>query len=199
MGDERLLERTRRGDADAVSRLFASYQAPIYRYAVHMCGRDAGDDIVQETFLTVMRQPGRYDPARGPVIAYLLGIARHLALKRLMAAGAWAPLGDPVEERAADGPVQETALDSLSRLETIEAVRSAVQSLPPLYREVVILCELQEMDYAAAAAVIQCPIGTIRSRLHRARTLLSVKLAAMASFERATAGEQPAGFGRTRA
>jgi DNA-directed RNA polymerase specialized sigma24 family protein len=69
VGDERLLERACRGDADAVSRLFASHQASIYRYAVHMCGRDAGDDIVQETFLTVMRQPGRYDSARGPVIA----------------------------------------------------------------------------------------------------------------------------------
>ena len=86
--DDRLLERACKGDADAVSRLFASYQAPIYRYAVHMCGRDAGDDIVQETFLTVMRQPGRYDPDRGPVVGYLFWIARHLALKRLKAAGA---------------------------------------------------------------------------------------------------------------
>jgi RNA polymerase sigma-70 factor (ECF subfamily) len=58
-------------------------------------------------------------------------------------------------------------------------VRAAVRSLPPQYREVIVLCELQEMDYAAAAGVIRCPIGTVRSRLHRARTLLSAKLAAM--------------------
>ena len=193
MGDERLLERACRGDAEAVSRLFASYQAPIFRYAVHMCGRDAGDDIVQETFLTVMRQPGRYDPARGPVAGYLFGIARNLALKRLTSRGA-AVFSDELDrdEQTAD-PAQETALDSLTRMETIEAVRAAVESLPPLYREVVVLCELQEMDYAAAAAIIQCPVGTVRSRLHRARALLSVKLAVMPHFARATAGKEPAG------
>ena len=179
MGDERLIERASRGDADAISRLFARYQAPVYRYAVHMCGRDAGDDIVQETFLTVMRQPGRYDSTRGPVIGYLFGIARHLALTRLRlrAAGAFADELDEDEETA--DPAQETALDSLTRAETIEAVRAAVRSLPPQYREVVVLCELEEVDYAAAAGIIQCPIGTVRSRLHRARTLLSAKLAAM--------------------
>ncbi len=99
MDDERLLERASRGDADAVSTLFARHQASIYRYAVHMCGRDAGDDVVQETFLTVMRQPGRYDPQRGPVIGYLLGIARNLALKRLASRpGAFAVELDEREE-----------------------------------------------------------------------------------------------------
>ena len=197
--DERLLLRACKGDADAVSRLFASYQAPIYRYAVHMCGRDAGDDIVQETFLTVMRQPGRYDPARGPVVGYLFGIARHLALKRLAAAGVWVASEELADEDIGAGTDQESAFDSLTRTETIEAVRAAVQSLPPMYREVVVLCELQEMDYAAAAGIIQCPIGTVRSRLHRARALLSGKLAAMPAFARATAGKQPAEPHRNKA
>ena len=69
-----------------------------------------------------------------------------------------------------------TALDDLTRAETIASVRAAVQSLPPVYREVVVLCELQDLDYAAAAGIVQCPIGTIRSRLSRARTLLAAKL-----------------------
>jgi len=184
--DERLLERARKGDEDAVSRLFARYQAAIYRYAVHMCGRESGDDIVQETFLTVMRQTGRYDPARGTVLAYLFGIARHLALKRLSASGLRAACEDPSD--TTPDLEQETALDRLTRVEAIEAVRAAVQSLPHQYREVIVLCELQEMDYATAATVIQCPVGTVRSRLHRARTLLSAKLAAM----------QPAGVRRDR-
>jgi RNA polymerase sigma-70 factor (ECF subfamily) len=188
--DERLLERACRGDADAVSRLFARYQAPIYRYAAHMCGRDAGDDIVQETFLTVLRQPGRYDHARGPVVGYLFGIARHLALRRLRASGAWAPADEDLGREDQTGEsAQETVLDSLTRTETIEAVRAAVRSLPPQYREVIVLCELQEMEYAAAAGILQCPIGTVRSRLHRARAMMSAKLAAM----------QPAGLHRTRA
>jgi RNA polymerase sigma-70 factor (ECF subfamily) len=179
VGDERLLERACKGDADAVSRLFARHQASIYRYAVHMCGRDAGDDIVQETFLTVMRQPGRYDSARGPVIGYLLGIARHLALRRLTSPGGRVLYEDLGESEEPADPAQETVLDTLTRTETIEAVRAAVRSLPPQYREVIVLCELEEMDYSAAAGIIQCPIGTVRSRLHRARMLLSAKLAAL--------------------
>ena len=187
MDDERLLGRASRGDADAVSTLFARHHTSIYRYAVHMCGRDAGDDIVQETFLTVMRQPGRYDPQRGPVIGYLLGIARNLALRRLASRpGAFAVEFDEREETP--DSEQETALDSLTRMELVETVRAAIRSLPPPYREVLVLCELQEFDYAAAAGIIECPIGTIRSRLHRARTLLAAKLAAM----------QPAGVTRNR-
>src|SRR5207302_6049964 len=70
-----------------------------------------------------------------------------------------------------------TPFEDLSRAETVDVVRAAIQSLPPAYREVVVLCELQEMDYADAAAVIGRPIGTVRSRLHRARALLASKLA----------------------
>ena len=77
---------------------------------------------------------------------------------------------------ASPGP-QETPFDVLAREEAIAAVRTAVQSLPPLYREVVVLCGLQEMDYATVADVINVPIGTVRSRLHRARALLAHKLA----------------------
>jgi RNA polymerase sigma-70 factor (ECF subfamily) len=69
-------------------------------------------------------------------------------------------------------------LDSLSREETIQAVRAAIASLPAAYREVVVLCELQEMSYEDAAAIAQCPVGTVRSRLHRAKGLLMTKLAA---------------------
>src|SRR5436189_2609170 len=101
-----------------------------------MCGRDAADDIVQETFLMVMRQPGRYDPARGPVVGYLFGIARHLALKRLTSQGIVSLFEELAEADEAANPARESVLDSLTRAETIEAVRGAMQSLPPLYREV---------------------------------------------------------------
>jgi RNA polymerase sigma-70 factor (ECF subfamily) len=179
--DADLLKRARQGDEDAFSELFGRHQGAIYRYAVHMCGPDAGDDIVQETFLAVLRQRGRTDGPRGSVLGYLFGIARHLVLQRL---------GSKYEPALADtGPGDAsqvasdalTALEDLSRAETIASVRAAVQALPPVYREVVVLCELQDMDYAAAAGVLQCPIGTIRSRLSRARTLLVTKLGALQS------------------
>jgi RNA polymerase sigma-70 factor (ECF subfamily) len=170
--DAGLLERARRGDEEAFSQLYACHQRVIYRYAVYVCGQDAGDDIVQETFLAVLRQTARVDTLRGTVAGYLLGIARHLAMKRLGTRGQDESLSD----MASDSPA---VLDDLTRAETIDAVRAAVRSLPPAYREVVVLCELDEMDYAAAAAIVECPVGTIRSRLHRARTLLAAKLAAM--------------------
>ncbi|HET9269654.1 MAG TPA: sigma-70 family RNA polymerase sigma factor, partial [Vicinamibacterales bacterium] len=72
---------------------------------------------------------------------------------------------------------QDSPLDTIARERTIDVVRQAVRSLPPAYKEVVALCDLQEMDYATVAQVIQCPIGTVRSRLHRARALLLRKLA----------------------
>lgn len=187
--DVRLLDRARRGDEDAFSRLFSRYQRAIYRYAAYLCGPDAGDDIVQETFLAVLRQTGRHDNLRATVSSYLFGIARHVVMKRLAArhAVSFVEHGDDiVSETAATD--QSTALDHLTRAETIEAVRSAVHSLPSAYREVVVLCEFQEMDYATAAGVMECPIGTVRSRLHRARTMLTTKLEAVRQATREEKG-----------
>jgi RNA polymerase sigma-70 factor (ECF subfamily) len=171
--DAGLLERARRGDEDAFSQLFARHERAIYRYAVYMCGPGAGDDIVQETFLAVLRQNARGDTLRGTVAGYLLGIARHLAMKRLGSRGDDETLSDDLPSGS------PAVLDNLARAETIDAVRAAVQSLPSEYREVVVLCELEEISYAAAAAVMRCPLGTVRSRLHRARALLTAKLAAI--------------------
>jgi len=176
-----LLEAARRGDAGAFSGLFARYQGPIFRYAAHMCGRDSADDIVQETFLTVLRGTGQYDPNRGPVGAYLFGIARHFVLKR-MTSRQTVSFDDEWDASAISADRDSsTVLDTLTREETIAAVRLAIRSLPPAYREAIVLCELQEMSYEAAAGIAECPVGTIRSRLHRAKTLLLAKLSAVRS------------------
>lgn len=173
--DAGLLERARTGDEGAFSQLFARHQRPIYHYAARMCGSDVADDVVQETFLAVLRQSGRFDPARGTVAAYLFGIARHVVIKRL--ASKYGPRAfEAPDENAAVSP-DDTPLEAMTRAEIVEAVRAAVQTLPPVYREAVVLCELQDMNYAAAAAIMQCPVGTVRSRLHRARALLTSRLA----------------------
>lgn len=179
--DVGLLEGARRGDAGAFSGLFTRYQRPIYRYAAHMCGRDAADDVVQETFLAVLRGTGQYDATRGPVANYLFGIARHFVLKRLTSrelVGFDDEWPERIGEDAAQGP---SVLESLTRTETVAAVRLAIQSLPAAYREAIVLCELQEMSYEAAASIAACPVGTIRSRLHRAKSLLLSKLSGVRS------------------
>ena len=179
MDDVALLERVRCGDTDAASTLFARHQGVIYRYAAHMCGWDAADDVVQETFLAVLRRSGQYDSARGSVANYLFGIARHFVLKRLGSHYDDRCAGNGDEHLATVEAAEPTVLDCLTRAETIGIVRSAIASLPPAYHEVVAMCELEEMSYEAAASVVQCPVGTIRSRLHRARALLVTKLSAV--------------------
>ena len=140
-----------------------------------MCGRDAADDVVQETFLAVLRGAGRYDASRGPVGGYLFGIARHFVLKR-MTVRQMVSFESDWDEAAMTVEPQSTVLEELTRAETVAVVRLAIQSLPPAYREAVVLCELQDMSYEAAASIAECPVGTIRSRLHRAKALLLAKL-----------------------
>ena len=173
--DAALLRRAHKGDDAAFSALFERYQQKVYQYACRMCGRAAADDVVQETFLAVLRAR-HFDAAKGTVASYLFGIARHHVIRHLSGQGV--ALLDPCDSwhRNLEAP-QETPFDTMAREQTIAAVHEAVQSLSPLHREVIVLCDLQEMDYTVAADVIQCPIGTVRSRLNRARALLATKLA----------------------
>lgn len=172
-----LIALARRGDAVAFSRLFSEFERPIFRYAAHMCGRDAADDIVQETFLALLKGTGDYHPEKGSVGSYLFGIARHFVMKRLSGKEiATFELDEDDKRTSWADDRQPSVLDSLSRAETIQAVRAAITTLPAAYREAIVLCELQEMSYADAAAVVRCPVGTVRSRLHRAKGLLLSKL-----------------------
>lgn len=180
MDDAALLRRACGGDEAAFCELFARYQRQIYLYAARMCGCVAGDDVVQETFLAVLRPSGRFDPAKGTVAGYLFGIARHHVIRRLARQGA--VLAEPADAVTTEPIAQDTPFEMMARERMIDAVRDAVNSLPPVYREVVVLCDLQEMDYASVAHVIQSPIGTVRSRLHRARALLLKKLSSMQSL-----------------
>jgi RNA polymerase sigma-70 factor (ECF subfamily) len=143
-----------------------------------MSGSEAvAEDITQEVFLSVLRDHSNFDPSRGPLAAYLFGIARKLVLRhtekgRFDVALDAANEEFPVPElSSADDP-----LGDLTHREGLEALRRAVLALPRRYREVVVLCDLEELDYSDAAAALGCPIGTVRSRLHRARALLLEKL-----------------------
>jgi RNA polymerase sigma-70 factor (ECF subfamily) len=184
VNEAQLLAWARDGDEQAFAQLFALHQRPIYRYAVHMCGADAADDIVQDTFMAVLKQNGTFDAARGSFGAYLLGIARHLMLKRLGLR--YAAPTEAIETVTTRATSDLSALELLSRQEIVSAVRAAIASLPPAYRETIVLCDLQEMDYQSAATVLECPLGTVRSRLHRARTLLAEKLSMLRSVDQAS-------------
>jgi RNA polymerase sigma-70 factor (ECF subfamily) len=180
--DLRLLDRARRGDESAFAELFGRHRAAVFRYALHMCGRAAAEDVVQEVFLAFLRQLARYDADRGTLQAYLLGIARRQALRSLTGRRAerWpGPIdgSDTLVDTSADPtPAVDPFLASSER-ETVQRVRAAIAALPAVYREAVVLCELNDLDYQTAAAVMGCPVGTVRSRLHRARAMLIARLA----------------------
>jgi RNA polymerase sigma-70 factor (ECF subfamily) len=184
--DEQLLERMVAGDEQAFIALFRRRRGEVYRFALHMTGSGAtAEDVTQEVFIAVIRDAGRYDPARATVTAWLCGITRNLVRRRLERDRVMVPLDDsePPGRDAAAASGSDPLAD-LTRAEGIETLRRAVSSLPVRYREAVVLCDLQEMSYADAADALGCAIGTVRSRLHRGRTLLAAKLRGTKSDER---------------
>jgi RNA polymerase sigma-70 factor, ECF subfamily len=125
--------------------------------------------------MTVMREAARFDAERGSAVAWLCGITRNLVRRRLERERFLQPLPENVETLVTFAEVPDPA-DDLARAERIRCLRRGVMSLPVRYREVVLLCDLQELSYSDAAAVLKCAVGTVRSRLHRGRALLAEKL-----------------------
>jgi RNA polymerase sigma-70 factor, ECF subfamily len=191
--DAELLRLTLAGDESAFTALFRRRQAGVYRFALHMSGSEAlAEDVVQESFMVLMRDGRNFDPSRGSVAAYLYGIARNHVLRAFERERALVPLGaeggEGEESVFPDLVSADDPLGDLTRGEMIEKLRQAVLALPAHYREVVALCELQELSYAEAAAALDCAVGTVRSRLHRARAMLAAKLRERRSREEAALG-----------
>lgn len=176
--DHQLFERLRAGQEQAFVALYHRRQPSLYRFALQMSGSaPVAEDVTQEVFLALLREECGYDPERGSLAAYLFGIARKLLLRQFERRRFDVGL-DAGGEEAGSAEVADASdpLADLTARERMEALRRAVSSLPRRYREVVVLCDLEEVDYAEAAAALGCPIGTVRSRLHRARLMLAGKL-----------------------
>ena len=178
--DEELLKRSSRGDEEAFTNLYRRHADVLYRFAFRMTGSSWGaEEIVQDVFMTLVREPGKYDSERGTLPAFLFGITRN----KIMKYNERLPREISLVQRQEDGSGGGLTLrDSFTpamwaeQRERLEKVRAAVMDLPVEFRETVVLCELEEMSYEQAARTLDCPIGTIRSRLHRGRALLLAKL-----------------------
>ena len=158
---------------------FDQHKDAVYRFAWRMSGSPAAaEDITQDVFVGLLRHPDRFDPARGTLRAFLLGIARNLALKHWRKEHRFEPLDD--EESGVAEPVD------LERGEVGEIVGRAVRALGPIQREVVILAEYEGLTLAEVARAVDADVGTVKSRLHRARENLRRTLAPLRSRQPTT-------------
>lgn len=191
--DGPLVRRMMSGDEEAFSLLYRRRHPAIYRFALHMSGNAAlAEDVTQEVFMTLIRDASRFDPERGTLGGFLFGIARNHLRRRWEQERNSVPLPETADEldvMMARGPAPKPMpayadnvapfpvhRDEFASGERVRRVRQAISTLPENYREVVVLCEIEEMSYEAAAQMLECPVGTVRSRLHRAKSILMEKL-----------------------
>jgi RNA polymerase sigma-70 factor (ECF subfamily) len=173
--DAELLDRMALGDRDALAVIFRRHHGTVYRFGRHMLGsNEAAEDLTQDVFVALTKTACRFDPAMGSLSTYLYGIARHLVLQRHKRRRARIELNIETvagEDEAAFATAADPT-EAISRAQATRHLRRAILRLPVRYREVLVLCELNGLSYEQAAAIAGCPVGTVRSRLSRARQML---------------------------
>ena len=148
--------------------IFEAHKDAVFAFAWRMTGSaQLAEDIAQDTFLFLWKSPQRYDPARGSLRAWLLGVARNVLLKRWRAEGRFLAMEDD-QILSSPPPAADWS--------AVEHVAHAVQALPPLQREVVVLIEYEGMSLQEAATAVEAEVGTVKARLHRARENLRTQL-----------------------
>jgi len=167
--DRELAKRFRSGDRDALAEIYRLHSGAVFRFALHMTAdENKAGEVMQEVFMWLIHNPDRWIPDRGEFRNFLLGVARMKVRHHRREEQRWMPLE---ESGICNHPRTEEDPE-----EDAYALRRAILALPDRYREVVVLCDLEEKTQEEAAAVIECSVGTVKSRLHRARALLARKL-----------------------
>jgi RNA polymerase sigma-70 factor (ECF subfamily) len=184
--DAELVRQLGHGDSCAAQALYQRHVGGLLRFTVAIGGcRQTAEDAVHDTFIELLRHPHRFDPRRGSFSAYLFSIARHRMARIARSARRSVQLAadddaDDLGKRDCATPAARlvSAEDEAERAHSIQQVRAAILALPLLHREVLALCDLEELPYADVALILNCPLGTVRSRLHRARAQLAQQLQA---------------------
>lgn len=172
-----LAARARNGDQTAFTALVRRYERPVMHFCARMIGNTAdAEDVAQECFLALHRSLGRIEP-RARFSTLLFGIARNLTLNHLRDGRRrgrhMARPMDGLEKEPATGD-QPDRRALAAEIGTV--LTAAINGLAPEHREVLVLREINQLDYEAIAQVVGCPIGTVRSRLARAREALRGRL-----------------------
>lgn len=171
MTDERLLKRASRGDETAFLLLYERHRDAIFRFAYRMLGSTAlAEDVTHDCFLSLIKQPARFDATRATLRTYLFAAARNLALKHFRQSGSEVAI-DEMDEEPQMTESQEPLRKLLDEELWLEVSR-AVASLQPLQREALVLFEYEELSLAEIAGIVGADVGTVKSRLYRARQRL---------------------------
>ena len=166
--DEELYRQMRKGDQRAFAELYERREPALFRYAFYLAGsRVVAEEVAHDAFIELIGRHTRFDERRGSVEAYLYGVARNLV--RVIQRRKTFELG--VEQTSAHDVVAD-----LIKGERNAALYAAIRELPDSYRDAVVLCDLEEKSYEEAALLMKCALGTVRSRVYRARMLLAARL-----------------------
>ena len=175
-----LVAAAQQGDTQAFNRLVLQYQDPIYNLCLRMMGsREPAEDAAQDAFISAHRNMGKLRGANFK--SWLFRIASNACLDqlRLRKRRQTLPLdplefGEPAAVEPVDpGPDPETAILSAAMAATL---RDAINELPPDHRLALVLCDIQGLSYQEIAEVTRANLGTVKSRINRARSGLRVSL-----------------------
>jgi RNA polymerase sigma-70 factor (ECF subfamily) len=175
--EKRLLAGLREKKGSAFLDLYDRYQGIVFRFLLHMTGNEtAAEELTQELFVSILKSFEKdnvlsgFNTEKGCLEAYLIGFARNLARRSHSKGQRWTSLG------ALEMAYEPTVLEEISSRSEVERLRQAILELPPAYREVVILCGLEEKSYQDVARMLDRPVGTVASRFNRGRMFLAKRL-----------------------
>ncbi len=184
-GVEALVRRVQVGDEAAFDELVRIFQAPMYNLAYRMVNNaEDASDIAQEIFVKAYHAIGKFR-GESKFSTWLYALASNTCrseLRRLRRRAGFEVSGGN-RDGCDGGPPAPEAVDpgdqpakSVERAETMEDIRESVSELPEEFRMVMVMCDMQNLSYEEAAAALGCSIGTVKSRLFRARTSMKDKL-----------------------
>jgi RNA polymerase sigma factor, sigma-70 family len=173
--DERLLEDASHGKTAAFQVLYERYRDPIFRFAYRMLGSvEAAEDVVHDCFLGLIKEPGRFDSTKASLRTYLYAAARNQAAKRYLNSNREAGIEELPRE-----PQMAAHLEPIRQVldnELAGEVQRAIESLPPLQREALVLFEYEDLSLAEIGAIVGADSNAVKARLFRARDKLRARL-----------------------
>ena len=178
MDDAALVQRVLEGRVEAFRAVVVRYERPLFRFFARFRFAPAvREDLAQETFLRAFRSLSSFDPARGSLAGWLFAIARNLAADERERARNQRELvlGDGTPEARAEGA---GPAELHERTETVARVRRALDGLPEALHSTFVLAEIGDLSLKEIAAIEDCAIGTVKSRVYRAREQLKAALGA---------------------